>query len=121
MSELVNAGFSLIIFEALNIDEFEKEVDRHTDIVLMDADILLKERKRLGRVWKKIKSDCSFALLFSGHDEDVLEKVLHEMGKQNSLPSDIHILKDTYPDALLMRVLVRMIVRKSAEKNLAVL
>lgn len=120
LAEYVKSGISLVLFEALDMDDFEKEIDRNTDMVLIDASIVIKERKRLGRAWKRIRAECALALLFTNSNEEALKNVLHEMGRQDSLPLDIHILKDTYPDDLLSYVLGRMLEQKRAEKNLAV-
>lgn len=120
MTAFQNEWPSPLIDETTDLLAFEQEANKNTDIVMVDASIVAKHRKHLAHAWKKLKRACTFVLLFSDNEKGELEKVLFEMGRQNSLPLDVYILKDTYPDELIGRVLKRLVEQKNIEKNLAV-
>ncbi len=113
-------NFFLETIDAFSMDELESELDVHSDLVFVDSDFAIRQAGRLARLWKKTKSDCEFALLLSERNAAELKTAIEEMEKQKSLPTEIHILKNNYPDELIMRVILRMVEYGVAQKNLAV-
>jgi DNA-binding NarL/FixJ family response regulator len=120
MAEEESHEFSITTQDAFSMDELEMHLNNHTDVVFMDSGLVIKEGKRLSRTWKKLNPECSFAVLLSDSNAESLKQVIQELAKQNALPPDIHILKNNYPDELIMRVIMRMIEFECMQKNLAV-
>jgi hypothetical protein len=120
MAEAGSNDFGISVTNASTIDELETALLSHSDFAFIDSSIVIKDSKRLARAWKKMSSECSFALILSDSQAGELKDVIYEMEKQKSLPEDIHILKSSYPDELIMRVVVRMIEFGVTQKNLAV-
>lgn len=120
MAEKENNHISLVAFEALTMDDLEKQLDSHADVAFIDSAFVLRESKRLARAWKKTKSECAFALLLSDHNAAEMKNIIQEMGRQNALPSEIHVLKSNYPDELIMRVILRIVELGVDQKNMAV-
>ena len=120
MAEKESGDFSIIATDTPTMDELEKEINDHTDIAFIDSSFVVKESGRLARVWKKTKSECTFTLLLSDSNAAELKEVIYEMEKQKSLPLNVHVLKNNYPDELILHVIMRMIKLTHIEKNMAV-
>jgi DNA-binding NarL/FixJ family response regulator len=120
MAESESHDFSASMIDAATIDDLERELQNHVDVAFIDSSVVVKDSKRLARIWRKTHSECSFAVVLSDSHAAELKNVIYEMEKQRSLPADIHILKHNYPDELIMRVVLRMVELCIAQKNLAV-
>jgi hypothetical protein len=120
MVEKESNDFSLKISEVLSMYELEKNFLYQPDMVFIDSSFVIESSQRLSQAWKKINFDCAFALLLSDNNAPELKNVILEMEKHKSLPTEIHILKNNYPDELIMRVILRMIEFGVVQKNMAV-
>ena len=109
MAENESTEFSIVASEARTIDQLEKELGSHTDIAFIDASFVIDESRRIAQAWKKLKTDCVFALLLSDRDAAGLKNVIYKMEKQKSLPLDVHVLKNNYPDELIMQIVMRIV------------
>lgn len=108
---------SIVISEAADVDGFEAKFAPDTDVFFIDALLILKDSRRLGKLWEKLKINPIFVLLLSDKHANEFKKILYRMEKQKSLPLDVYILKNNYPEELIRRVVMHILKLRSAKKN----
>lgn len=112
-----NNSSRLTVFEAQSIDEMESGFSVHTNIAFLDSSFILKESKRIGRLWSKLKPGCLLVLLLSTNKSEILEEIFNKIEKQKYLPLNAFVLKADYPDEIKEGVVRRVVQAGCFQRN----